>query len=346
MTLVRAYAATGPARPLGPADIERRALRDGDVAIEIRYCGICHSDIHQANEDWGPSMFPMVPGHEISGIVADLGPGVGGFAVGDRVGVGCFVDSCRQCENCLIGQEEHCLRGEATTYNGRFANDEPTFGGYSQSIVVDEHYVLRLPDTLELDVSAPLLCAGITVFSPLSQWGAGPGTRVAVVGLGGLGHLATKIASAMGAEVSVLSQTLAKQDDGKRFGARDYYATNDPKTFDRLRNSFDLIIDTASATADLADYLSTLRYNGTLVLAGMPGRPFSLPVIPLVTNQRKIVGTKNGGIGETQEMLDFCGAHGIGAEVEVIPAAEINRAWSRLLDGKARYRYVIDTTTI
>ena len=331
---------------LAPVSIERRGVGKRDVSIEVRFSGICHSDLHQAAEDWGQAIFPMVPGHEIAGVVVAVGAEVTKHRVDDRVGVGCFVDSCRECVNCRVGQEQHCQRGEVATYNGRFYDGTPTYGGYSTALVVDEDYVLKIPDNLELSVAAPLLCAGITLFSPLQQWGAGPGRQVAIIGLGGLGHLGVKIAHALGAEVTVLSRDLAKKADGERLGADHYYATEDRATFQTLASRFDLVIDTASATVDLSDYLGLLKLSGTLVLAGMPGEPFTLPVIPLMANQRRVVGTKNGGIPETQQMLDFCGQHHIGADIEIIPADRINDAWQRLQRGDVRYRFVIDISTL
>ena len=343
---VTAYAAPSAKAALEPTTVTLRDVGENDVRIDIKFAGICHSDIHQAREEWGEAIFPMVPGHEIAGIVAEVGSGVSKYQVGDRVGVGCFVDSCRTCENCLAGEQQHCLEGEVGTYNARFYDGEPTYGGYAQGVVVDENYVLGIPEGIELSAAAPLLCAGITLFSPLNHWEAGPGKKVAIVGMGGLGHMGVKIAHAMGAEVTVLSQSLAKKDDGERFGADHYYATSDPATFESLKNTFDLIVNTVSVNLPLDKYLGLLRLNGTFVVAGLPDKPDELEAGPLLTNRRRIAGTKNGGIPETQQMLDFCAEHGLAADVEVISAEEINDAWEKVVGGKVRYRYVIDTATL
>jgi uncharacterized zinc-type alcohol dehydrogenase-like protein len=341
-TSVAAYAAPAPKAPLERTTVPRRAVGVHDVLIEIRYSGICHSDIHQVREEWGSANFPMVPGHEIAGVVTEVGTAVTRFAVGDRVGVGCFVDSCRECENCLAGEEQHCLRGMVTTYNGRGADGELTYGGYSTHIVVDENYVLRVPDGIELDVAAPLLCAGITLYSPLRHWNAGPGKRVAIVGMGGLGHMGVKLAHALGAEVTVLSQSLRKRDDALRLGADHYYATSDPATFTSLAGSFDLIVCTVSANLDVDAYLSLLRLNGALVFVGLPENPASFQVFSVVGMRRSISGSNIGGIRETQEMLDFCAQHGLGAEIETIPVTGINEAYDRVVASDVRYRFVID----
>jgi uncharacterized zinc-type alcohol dehydrogenase-like protein len=313
--------------------------------IEIAYAGICHSDIHTARGEWGAVIFPLVPGHEIAGIVTEVGAEVTKHAVGDRVGVGCMVDSCRTCENCLAGEEQYCLNGAIGTYNAIGRDGTPSYGGYSSHIVVDEHFVLRIPDGIGLDVAAPLLCAGITVFSPLNHWRAGSGSRVAVVGLGGLGHMGVKIAHAMGAEVTVLSQTLSKHEDGLRLGADKYYATDDEATFKDLDRYFDLIINTVSATLPMGKYLSTLRLNGTMVNVGAPPEPLEVPVFALLGGRRSFAGSSIGGIAETQQMLDFCAEHGIGAEIETISAAQIDAAYDRVVDSDVRYRFVIDTST-
>ena len=288
----------------------------------------------------------MVPGHEIAGVVSEVGSGVTRFRVGDRVGVGCMVDSCRTCDNCEAGLEQYCLNGATMTYNGIGRDGRPAYGGYAQEIVVDENYVVRVPDGLALDEAAPLLCAGITTYSPLRHWNAGPGRKVAVVGLGGLGHMAVKIAHAMGAEVTVLSQSLRKKDDGLKLGADHYYATADPATFQRLEGTFDLIVSTVSAPLDLDAYLSLLRTDGALVNVGAPEEPVSLDLFSVIGGRRTLAGSSIGGIRETQEMLDFCAEHGIGAEIELIGAAEINEAYERVLNSDVRYRFVIDTATI
>ncbi|MFE1958922.1 NAD(P)-dependent alcohol dehydrogenase [Streptomyces sp. NPDC059479] len=346
MTTVAAYAAPAAKAPLERTTIERRPVGEFDVLIDIKFAGICHSDIHQARNGWGEGIFPMVPGHEIAGVVAEVGPGVTKFAVGDRVGVGCMVDSCRECENCRAGLEQYCLQGNTGTYNALDRNGEPTYGGYSSQVVVDENFTLRIPDGLALDVAAPLLCAGITTYSPLRHWNAGPGKKVAVVGMGGLGHMGVKIAHALGAEVTVLSQSLRKKDDGLRLGADHYYATSDETTFKKLRGTFDIILSTVSAPLPLDAYLSLLRTDGALVNVGAPEEPVSLNLFSLLGGRKTLAGSGIGGIRETQEMLDFCAEHGLGAEIELIGASEINEAYERVLDSDVRYRFVIDTATI
>ncbi|MCX5194775.1 NAD(P)-dependent alcohol dehydrogenase [Streptomyces sp. NBC_00249] len=346
ITQAAAYAAPAPKAPLERVMIPRRPVGEHDVLIEIKYAGICHSDIHQAREGWGEAIFPMVPGHEIAGVVAETGPGVTRFAVGDRVGVGCLVDSCRTCEQCLAGQEQFCVQGATGTYNAYDRNGEPTYGGYSTHVVVDENYTVRIPDALALDVAAPLLCAGITLYSPLRHWQAGPGKKVAVVGLGGLGHVGVKIAHALGAEVTVLSQTLRKREDGLKLGADHYYATNDERTFEELAGRFDLILSTVSAPIGLDRYLGLLKVDGALVNVGAPEEPVSLNLFSVITGRRTLAGSMIGGIAETQEMLDFCAAHGLGSEIELIDAAQVNEAYERVLAGDVRYRFVIDASTI
>jgi uncharacterized zinc-type alcohol dehydrogenase-like protein len=346
MTTVAAYAASAAKAPLERTTIERRAVREHDVLIDIAFAGICHSDIHQVREGWGEAVFPMVPGHEIAGVVAEVGPGVTKYKVGDRVGVGCMVDSCRECENCKAGLEQYCTGGMVPTYNGLDKDGEPTYGGYAETIVVDENYVLRIPDGLSLDVAAPLLCAGITTYSPLRHWDAGPGKKVAVVGMGGLGHMGVQFAHALGAEVTVLSQSLRKQDDGLKLGADHYYATSDPNTFQELSGTFDLILSTVSAPLGLDSYLSLLKTDGALVNVGAPEDPVSLNLFSLLAGRKTLAGSGIGGIRQTQEMLDFCAEHGIGAEIELITAAEINEAYERVLSSDVRYRFVIDTATI
>ncbi|MYR46276.1 NAD(P)-dependent alcohol dehydrogenase [Streptomyces sp. SID5910] len=345
-TTVAAYAAPAAKAPLERTTIERREVREHDVLIDIKFAGICHSDIHQVREGWGEAIFPMVPGHEIAGVVEAVGPGVTKFKVGDHVGVGCMVDSCGECENCAAGVEQHCVRGNVQTYNGVGKDGEPTYGGYSQKVVVDEAFTLRIPDGLPLDAAAPLLCAGITTYSPLKHWGAGPGKKVAVVGLGGLGHMGVKIAHALGAEVTVLSQSLRKKDDGLKLGADHYYATSDPKTFEDLAGSFDLILSTVSAPLDFGAYLGLLKTGGALVNVGAPEEPVSLNLFSLIGGNKTLAGSMIGGIAETQEMLDFCAEHGLGAEIELIAASEINEAYERVLSSDVRYRFVIDTATI
>ncbi|MFD7711551.1 NAD(P)-dependent alcohol dehydrogenase [Streptomyces sp. NPDC059786] len=346
MTTVAAYAAPAAKAPLERTTIERRPVGEHDVLIEIKFAGICHSDIHQAREGWGEAIFPMVPGHEIAGIVTEVGSGVTKFAVGDRVGVGCMVDSCRECDNCKAGLEQYCVKGNTGTYNALDKNGEPTYGGYSTHIVVDENYTVRIPDGLSLDVAAPLLCAGITTYSPLRHWNAGPGKKVAILGMGGLGHMGVKIAHALGAEVTVLSQSLRKKDDGLKLGADHYYATSDPKTFEELRGSLDLILSTVSAPLDLDQYLSLLRSDGAFVNVGAPEEPVALNLFSVIGGRKTLAGSGIGGIQETQEMLDFCAEHGFGAEIELISASAINDAYERVLNSDVRYRFVIDVATI
>ncbi|GAB3318944.1 NAD(P)-dependent alcohol dehydrogenase [Geodermatophilus aquaeductus] len=343
---VPAYAAPAAGEPLAPTTIERRDVGPSDVLIEIEYAGICHSDIHTVNGDWGPQPFPVVPGHEIVGVVTAVGADVGTHRVGDRVGVGCMVNSCGECANCRNGDEQYCLDGMVPTYAGTDRDGTTTQGGYSTHVVVDAGYVLRVPDGIDPAAAAPLLCAGITTWSPLRRWGAGPGRRVAVVGLGGLGHMAVQLAHAMGAEVTVLSQSLKKQEDGLRLGADAYFATGDPGTFSALAGRFDLIVNTVSATIDVDAYLSLLAVDGTLVNVGAPAEPLSLNAMSLIGGRRSYAGSMIGGIAETQEMLDFCAAHGIGAEVEVIPADRVNEAYERVLASDVRYRFVIDASTL
>jgi alcohol dehydrogenase (NADP+) len=326
--------------------IPRRDLGEHDVLIDIKFCGICHSDIHQVKDEWGGSIFPMVPGHEIAGVVAEVGSGVQKLSAGDRVGVGCLVDSCGECEYCKAGEEQFCTKGAVPTYNGREYDGEPTFGGYSRQVVVDERFVVTIPDGLDLQVAAPLLCAGITTYSPLKRWKAGEGMKVAVVGMGGLGHVAVKIAAAMGAEVTVLSQSLSKQEDGLRFGAKHYYATSERETFKQLKSSFDLILNTVSANLPLDRYLSLLRVDGTLVSVGAPSQPDTFSAFSLISGRRSMAGSPIGGLPETQEMLDFCAEHGVAPEIELISAGEVGDAYERVERSAVRYRFVIDVATI
>lgn len=345
MRVVPAYATPGPKAPFEKTTIQRRDLGPRDVLIKIAYAGVCHSDIHTARSEWGEALFPLVPGHEIAGTVEEIGSGVTRHSVGDRVGVGCMVDSCGECENCLAGNEQYCLAGMVGTYNAIGRDGRPTEGGYSTHIVVDEAFVLGIPDGIGLDVAAPLLCAGITVYSPLRHWNAGPGKQVAIVGLGGLGHMGVKIAHALGAEVTVLSQSLAKEADGLRLGADHYYATGDPGTFSSLASRFDLIVNTVSAPLSIDSYLSLLRVDGALVNVGAPPEPLPVGVFSLLHNRRTFAGSMIGGIAQTQEMLDFCAEHGIGAEIEVIGGEDIDSAYDRVVGSDVRYRFVIDTGT-
>ncbi|MDQ1596509.1 MAG: alcohol dehydrogenase [Arthrobacter pascens] len=346
MLTANAYAAPSSTGDLIPTTIERRDVGPRDVLIEIRYAGICHSDIHTVRGDWGPQQYPLAPGHEIAGVVTEIGSDVTRHKIGDRVGVGCMVNSCRDCENCREGEEQYCLNGMTGTYGAVDRDGTITQGGYSSHVVVTEDFVVRIPDGLELDVAAPLLCAGITTYSPLRHWGAGPGKKVAVVGLGGLGHMAVKLASAMGADVTVLSQSLKKQEDGLRLGADNYYATSDPATFETLAGAFDLIINTVSAPIDISSYLQLLTLDGALVNVGAPAEPLPVNVFSLILGRRSFAGSAIGGIRETQEMLDFCAEHQLGAEIEVIPAEKINDAYERVLASDVRYRFVIDASTL
>ena len=347
MSTVHAYAATSATEPLTKTTITRRDVGPHDVRFDIHFAGICHSDIHTVRAEWGQPRYPVVPGHEIAGIVTEIGSEVSTFAVGDRVGVGCFVDSCRTCDNCTAGLQQYCTgSGMTGTYNAVGRDGQPTQGGYSGSIVVDENYVLRIPEVLPLDATAPLLCAGITTYSPLRHWNAGPGSRVAVVGLGGLGHMAVKLGVAMGAEVTVLSQSLKKMEDGLRLGATNYYATSDRDTFKNLRNSFDIVLNTVSANLDLGRYLEMVDRDGVFVELGAPENPLVVPPFSIIGMRRSISGSMIGGIPETQEMLDFCAAHGIASEIEVIQPDYVNEAYERVIASDVRYRFVIDTESL
>ncbi|UQU68606.1 NAD(P)-dependent alcohol dehydrogenase [Couchioplanes caeruleus] len=346
MLTVNALAAPSATDALVRTTVQRRDLGPRDILIEIAYAGICHSDIHTVRGDWGPVPYPLTVGHEIVGRVAEAGAEVTRHAVGDRVGVGCMVNSCRECDNCRAGYEQYCTNGNTGTYASVDRDGTVTQGGYSTHIVVDQDFVLRVPESIPYEAAAPLLCAGITTYSPLAHWKAGPGRKVAVVGMGGLGHMGVKIAAAMGAEVTVLSQTLSKKDDGLRFGAQHYHATSDPATFETLANSFDLIVNTVSAPVDMAAYLGLLRLDGTLVSVGAPPEPLPVQVFSLFGNRRSFAGSSIGGIAETQEMLDFCAGKGIAPEVELIDADAVNEAYERVLKSDVRYRFVIDIASL
>lgn len=346
MNTVSAYAATSATGPLTKTTISRRDPGPHDVAIEIKFAGICHSDIHTVRAEWGKPRYPVVPGHEIAGVVTAVGAAVSKHQVGDRVGVGCMVDSCRECSSCAAGLEQYCKPGMTGTYNAIGRDGQPTYGGYSGAIVVDESYVLSIPDALALDAAAPLLCAGITLYSPLRHWHAGPDKRIAVIGLGGLGHMGVKLGAAMGAEVTVLSQSLKKMEDGLRLGASHYYATSDPDTFRELRGSFDLILNTVSANLDIGQYMNLLDVDGTLVELGIPEHPIPVPAFALALMRRSLSGSCIGGIAETQEMLNFCAAHGVTPEIELIEPDYINEAYERMLASDVRYRFVIDTSRL
>ena len=344
---VAAYAALAAGTALEPFTVSRRDVGPGDVAIDIKYAGICHSDIHQAREEWFTSIFPMVPGHEIAGIVTEVGADVSGFAPGDRVGVGCYVDSCGVCSACLIGEQSYCTGHIAPTYNGLEAdNVTPTYGGYSTHIVVKSDYVLHLPDSLGLDVAAPLLCAGITCYQPLSVWNAGPGVRVGIVGLGGLGHMGVKIAAAMGADVTLISHSPGKEEDGYRLGASNFVLSSDKGAMKAARNSLDLMINTASAVTAVDPYMRLLDLDGTMVMVGLPENGLTVSPFTLVAARRRLAGSNNGGIPRTQEMLDFCGVHGLGSDIETIAVQQVNEAWTRVVNSDVKYRFVIDTSSL
>ncbi len=346
-----AYAAAAAKAPLAPFTVERREPGAHEVLIDIKYCGVCHSDIHQARDEWGGSIFPMVPGHEIVGVVSKVGSAVSRWNAGDVVGVGCFVDSCRHCEACRAGEEQFCSEGMSATYNGyersggKLDRSRPTYGGYSTRITVDENYVLRIPAGIPLDRAAPLLCAGITTYSPLRHFGVAAGDKIAVVGLGGLGHMAVKIAKAMGAHVTVLSHSESKRDDAKRLGADDFLVTKDAAVFKQHVGRFDFILDTISAQHDYNAYLGLLRRDGTMVLVGVPD-PTPVHAFSLIGGRKRLAGSLIGGIRETQEMLDFCAAHGVASDIELIPIQQINQAYERMIKGDVRYRFVIDIASL
>ncbi|CAN5596812.1 NAD(P)-dependent alcohol dehydrogenase [soil metagenome] len=346
MATAKGYAANAASDKLAPFTFERREPNADDVVIAIKHCGVCHSDIHMVDNGWGQSLYPLVPGHEITGVVTAVGSSVSRFKEGDRVGVGCFVDSCTTCAQRDLELEQY-QPGLILTYSSpQPGSDLPTYGGYSDHMVVKEGYVLSIPDNLPLDTAAPLLCAGITLYSPLRHWNAGPGKSVAILGLGGLGHMGVKLAHAMGAEVTVLSQTLSKQDDGLKMGADHYYATSDAKTFETLAGAFDLLICTVSAVLDWGAYLGLLKVDGAMVLVGAPEEPAPLNAFALIPGRRTLAGSMIGSIKETQEMLDFCGQHSIVADIETIAIDQINEAYGRMQKSDVRYRFVIDMATL
>jgi alcohol dehydrogenase (NADP+) len=347
MNNTRAYAAQSATDAIAPFSFQRREVQPHDVQIDILYCGVCHSDIHQARNEWGGSIYPMVPGHEIVGRVLGTGSQVTKFKTGDLVGVGCFVDSCRECSQCKKGNEQYCERGMSPTYNGYEQDGKtPTYGGYSTQIVVDDNYVLKVPSGLTLEGVAPLLCAGITTYSPLRHWNVGNGHKVGVLGLGGLGHMGVKIAAALGAEVTMLSSSSSKEADAKRLGANRFVLTTNPEAFKENANYFDFIVDTVSAPHDVEKYLGTLNVDGVLIMVGLPPEPFSVLAHSLVPRRRSIAGSMIGGIAETQEMLDFCAAHNIVSDVEVIPIQQINEAYEKTIKGQVKYRFVIDIASL
>jgi len=345
MTSTPAYAAQTKDSPVAPFSIERRAVGPHDVQIEILYSGICHSDIHQVRDEWGGSIYPMVPGHEIVGRITQIGSEVKNFVVGELAGIGCFVDSCRTCPSCLAHQEQHCDNHVVGTYNSLDKEGHPTYGGYSTQIVVDEKYTLHVSDKLPLEGVAPLLCAGITTYSPLRHWKIGKGHKVAVVGLGGLGHMGVKFAASFGAEVTVLSTSPSKKEDALGLGAHHFALTTNADTMKSLKGTFDFILDTVSAQHDYNAYLDLLCLNGTMVVVGIPPKPEEVAAFSLIAKRRSLAGSMNGGIKETQEMLDYCAAHGIVSEVEVIKADYINEAYERTIKGDVHYRFVIDAAS-
>lgn len=343
----RAFAATASDKPLTPYSFERRDPGPDDVAIQIKYAGVCHSDLHIVKNDLGNTTYPIVPGHEIAGVVTAVGQNVTRFKVGDRVGVGCMVDSCRQCKPCQEGEEQYCVPGMTQTYGspdpkGAGVDQKITQGGYSSAIVVDQDFVLRIPDSLPLDAAAPLLCAGITTYSPLKTWGVGPGSKVAVVGLGGLGHMAVKLAAAMGAEVTVLSTSDRKRADAERMGARHFVINSDKEAMKAAAETFDLIINTVSATHEISGHLQLLAKDGTMVMLGLTTEGLPVFAMPLLWRRRRVAGSLIGGIRETQEMLDFCAEHGIACDIEMIAPEQINEAYARMEKSDVRYRFVID----
>ena len=344
----RAYAVPTPGAPLVPHTINRREVGPFDVAIDIKFAGICHSDIHQGLEEWGEAIFPMVPGHEIAGVIVAVGSEVTKFKVGDHAGIGCFVDSCGECENCNIGEEQYCLNGGNTpTYNGLERDGvTPTYGGYSTYIVCKERYVLHIPKNLPLDAAAPLLCAGITLYNPLRKWLVGPGVKVGVMGLGGLGHMGVKLAVAMGADVTMISHSKNKEEDAMSLGAHHFLYSGDDGQMKAARNSFDVVVNAVSADIDVVPYLNLLGLDGVMALVGAPPKPMAIPAFTLFDQRRTLSGSMIGGIPQTQEMLDFCGAHDIVSEIETIAVDQVNEAWKRVVASDVRYRFVIDTASL
>ena len=342
----RGYAALSAKAPLSSFEFERRELGSHDVSLDISYAGICHSDIHQVAEEWGPALFPMVPGHEIAGVVTAIGSAVSKFKVGEKIGVGVFVDSCRTCSSCVQGLQQYCIEGMTGTYNGLERDGKTVaMGGYSNNFVINEDYAVKIPDNLPLEGVAPLLCAGITLYSPIKHWKVAPGMKVAVMGLGGLGHMGVKFAVAMGAEVTVLSHSPSKEADARAMGAQHFVSTTDVNNLKPLAKSFDLILNTVSAELNIGDYLDLLKLDGTLVVIGLPGKPYAVEAGALLNGRRRIAGSMIGGVPELQEMLDFCGTHQIVSDVEVINADYINQAYVRTVASDVKYRFVIDAST-
>lgn len=347
MIQVKAFAAYDAETPLKPFEFERKEVGANQVQIEILYSGVCHSDIHTAKGDWGPAIYPLVPGHEIVGRIVKIGDNVKNFKVGELAGVGCFVDSCRHCQSCLEGEEQYCDEGMTGTYNSYERGTKiPTYGGYSTTITVDEKYTLHVSDKLPLSGVAPLLCAGITTYSPLRHLNVGKGHKVAVLGLGGLGHMAVKFAASFGAEVTMLSSSPSKEADAKKLGAHHFALTSNHEVMASLVNSFDFILNTVSATHDYNTYLNLLKKNGTMIVVGAPPVPSTVQSFTLIGKRRSIMGSLIGGIAETQEMLDYCAEHNIVSEVEVINMDYINEAYERMEKSDVKYRFVIDMASL
>jgi len=346
MSTQNAYATPAADAKLAPFSIERRTPGPDDVKIDILYCGVCHSDIHQARNEWGNSVFPMVPGHEIVGRITEVGAHVTNFKVGDLAGVGCFVDSCRTCAACEAGEEQFCSTGMVGTYNGQEKDGSPTYGGYSTDIVVDQKYTLHVSEKLDIKGVAPLLCAGITTYSPLRHWKVGKGQKVAVVGLGGLGHMAVKFAVSFGAEVTVLSTSAGKEADARKLGAHQFAITKDAAQMKELQGKFDFILNTISAQHDYNEYLNLLTLNGTMVVVGVPPQPSLVAAFSLIFGRKSLAGSLIGGIRETQEMLDYCAEHNITSDVEMIDIKDINEAYERMLKNDVKYRFVIDLVSL
>ncbi|MCC6289197.1 MAG: NAD(P)-dependent alcohol dehydrogenase [Chitinophagaceae bacterium] len=347
MIQAKGYAAQTPESNLAPWNFQRRDVGPNDIQFNILYCGVCHSDLHQIRNDWFKGIFPMVPGHEIVGRVVKVGNNVKKFKAGDLAAVGCQVDSCRECENCKEGLENYCLNGNSQTYNGLEQDKKtPTYGGYSNTIVVNEHFVLHVSEKLNLPAVAPLLCAGITTWSPLRHWKVGRKHKLAVLGLGGLGHMGVKFGKAFGAEVTVLSTSAKKETDAMKLGAHHFVVTTDKEQVKKVKSSFDFILDTVSAEHDLAFYLNMLKTNGVHICVGAPSQPYTLSPFPLIVGRKSVVGSGNGGIPETQEMLDFCAEHNIVSDIEMIEMKDIHMAYERMLKGDVRYRFVIDMASL
>lgn len=347
MTKIKAFAAQDAESTLGPWNLERRAPGPKDIQIDILYCGVCHSDLHQIRNEWGNSIFPMVPGHEIVGRISRIGSEVKKFKVGEMAGVGCLVDSCRKCENCKEGLEQYCLNGSSPTYNGLEQDKKtPTYGGYSKMIVADQDFVLQISDKLPLQNVAPLLCAGITTYSPLRHWNVGKGHKLAVLGLGGLGHMAVKFGVSFGAEVTMLSSSPSKKEDARKLGAHKFVLTSDREQLKSVQGTFDFIVDTVSAPHDYNEYLSLLKTNGVLICVGAPPAPAQIYAFNLIGGRKSIAGSLIGGLPETQEMLNYCAEHQIVSDIELINIQDIHRAYDRMLKGDVKYRFVIDMATL